>query len=179
MNCVRSETLARPWMVRTFLSPSPQPSPLGRGRILGSALTNLARWIYARDGMRGSLSPRERAGVRGNNASDYLRLRICRSLLVGALAFGGAPCPAGFAASASPEGWQALAPRDELRPQFSFNPKGGPSGKGALVISTGKLEGLDGHWAKTFPVKGGQYYRFHALRRVEQVASPSGSTGRA
>jgi predicted amidohydrolase len=31
---------------------------------------------------------------------------------------------------------------------------------------------LDGHWAKTFPVKGGQYYRFHALRRVEHVASP-------
>jgi predicted amidohydrolase len=80
-----------------------------------------------------------------------------------------------FLASASappPAGWQTLSPRNELRPEFSYNPKGGSSRTGAFVIRTGKLEGLDGHWAKTFPVKGGQCYWFHALRRVEHVSSP-------
>ena len=81
-------------------------------------------------------------------------------------------CVAGAAASAAPEGWQGVAPREELRPQFSYNPKGGPAREGCLVIRTGPLEGLDGHWAKTFPVKGGQCYRFHAVRRVERVPSP-------
>ena len=82
---------------------------------------------------------------------------------------------AGQAASSlppAPNGWQAFSPRDELRPEFTYNPKAGPSGKGAFIIRTGKLEGLDGHWAKTFPVKGGQYYQFHALRRVDHVSSP-------
>jgi len=80
-----------------------------------------------------------------------------------------------FLASASPpppDGWQTLSPRDELRPEFTYNPKGGPSRTGAFVIRTGKLEGLDGHWAKTFPVQGGQFYRFNALRRVDHVPSP-------
>ena len=82
---------------------------------------------------------------------------------------------AGQAASSlppAPNGWQAFSPRDELRPEFTYNPKAGPSGKGAFIIRTGKLEGLDGHWAKTFPVKGGQFYQFHALRRVEHLTSP-------
>jgi predicted amidohydrolase len=80
-----------------------------------------------------------------------------------------------FLASASPpppDGWQTFSARDELRPEFSYNSKGGPSRTGGFIIHTGKLEGLDGHWAKTFPVKGGQYYRFQALRRVEHVSWP-------
>ena len=72
----------------------------------------------------------------------------------------------------APEGWEALSPRDELRPQFSYHPKAGPSGENCFAIRTGQLDGLDGHWAKAFPVKGGQWYRFHALRRVEHVPSP-------
>jgi predicted amidohydrolase len=94
------------------------------------------------------------------------------NLLVFTLACGDLACRAEAAASDAPEGWQTLAPREEVRPQFSYNPQGGLSGKGALVIAAGKLEGLDGHWAKTFPVKGGHYYQFRALRRVENVASP-------
>ena len=64
---------------------------------------------------------------------------------------------AGQAASSlppAPNGWQAFSPRDELRPEFTYNPKAGPSGKGAFIIRTGKLEGLDGHWAKTFQLAG-------------------------
>jgi predicted amidohydrolase len=71
-----------------------------------------------------------------------------------------------------PEGWQTAAPRDEIRPQFSFNSKGGPEGKGSFVIESDSREGLDGYWTRTFPVKGGQHYRFSALRKLENVASP-------
>ena len=88
------------------------------------------------------------------------------------LALGGLACQAGAAATVAPDGWQAVAPRDEIRPQFSFNPKGGPPREGCLVIRTGPLEGFDGHWAKTFPVKGGQWYGFRALRRGERGPSP-------
>ena len=95
-----------------------------------------------------------------------------RILVFAALALAPLDSQAASAAPVAPEGWQALAPRDEIRPQFSYNPKGGPAREGSLVIRTGTLEGFDGHWAKTFPVKGGQYYRFHALRRVEHVSSP-------
>lgn len=75
-----------------------------------------------------------------------------------------------------PAGWQTAAPREELRPQFSFNPKGGLDGKGSFVIQADSREGLDGYWTKTFPVKGSQYYRFSAFRKSEQVASPRRST---
>jgi len=80
-------------------------------------------------------------------------------------------CHAG-SLSDSPEGWQGVAARDEIKPAFSFNPKGGPMQAGSLVIRTDKREGLDGHWEKTFPVKGGQWYRFRAVRRVENVPVP-------
>ena len=89
-----------------------------------------------------------------------------------ALTLSGLACQAGSAAAVALEGWQTLAPREELCPEFSYHPKGGPSGKGAFVIRTGKLEGFDGHWAKSFPVKGGQWYQFRALRHVDHVASP-------
>ena len=52
-------------------SPSPQPSPQGRGRIVGSAPTNLPRQDCTKDGVRVSLSSGERAGVRGNRFSEF------------------------------------------------------------------------------------------------------------
>ena len=110
--------------------------------------------------------------MRGNAASALLRLRVCRNVLAVTLTFGGFACQRGATTTIAPDGWQAVAPREEIRPQFSFNPKGGPSRKGCLVIRTGPLEGFDGHWAKTFPVKGGQCYQFRGLRRVEHVPSP-------
>ena len=75
-------------------------------------------------------------------------------------------------AAESTNGWSGLAARDEIKPAFNFEAKGGPSHQGALVIRADKREGLDGHWEKSFPVKGGQWYRFHALRRAENVPVP-------
>ena len=69
-------------------------------------------------------------------------------------------------------GWDALAARDEVRPKFSFDESGGPTRNGSLVIETGAQAGLDGHWAKTFDVEGGRWYRFHAQRREAGVDSP-------
>jgi predicted amidohydrolase len=72
----------------------------------------------------------------------------------------------------TPDGWKTAAPREEIRPQFSFNAKGGPNGTGSLVIQADAREALDGYWTRTFRVKGGQHYRFSALRKLENVASP-------
>ena len=60
-------------------------------------------------------------------------------------------------------------PADEIRPLFSFDPKGGPNGNGALVIAADDRDGLHGWWQKTFPVTGGKHYRFHAVRKVHDV----------
>ncbi|MHB8897997.1 MAG: carbon-nitrogen hydrolase family protein [Thermoguttaceae bacterium] len=79
------------------------------------------------------------------------------------------------AAAAEPaglEGWSSQSPRDEIRPQFSVDPQGGPAGRPALVIRTDRREGLDGHWLKSFPVTGGQGYRFQAFYRAANVQLP-------
>jgi predicted amidohydrolase len=73
---------------------------------------------------------------------------------------------------AHPDGWRTAAPREEIRPQFDYKPAGGRDGKGSLIIVADEREGLHGYWAKTFAVTGGKHYRFSALRRVENVASP-------
>lgn len=70
------------------------------------------------------------------------------------------------------DNWQQVAVRDEIKPAFSVNPNGGPQGKGALVIRSDAREGLAGHWQKSFPVKGGAYYRFSALRKIENAPEP-------
>jgi predicted amidohydrolase len=69
------------------------------------------------------------------------------------------------------EGWKSAFPREEIRPAFEFKQDGGPTGHGSLIIRADAREGLDGHWAKTFPVKGGHYYHFNALRRVTNVSA--------
>jgi predicted amidohydrolase len=74
------------------------------------------------------------------------------------------------------DGWSTAAPREEIRPAFDFKPDGGPLGHGSLAIRAEGREGIDGHWTKSLPIKGGQYYRFRALRRVEKVPSPRRST---
>jgi predicted amidohydrolase len=72
----------------------------------------------------------------------------------------------------APDGWKMAAPRTEIRPQFAYLPTGGRDGKGSLVIKADEREGLHGYWAKTFPVTGGKHYRFLALRKIENIASP-------
>jgi seryl-tRNA synthetase len=75
-------------------------------------------------------------------------------------------------AQTSPDGWEAGAPRDEIRPRFSYEERGGPGGTPALVIASDAREGLNGYWRKTFPVAGGGWHRFHALAKTENMAAP-------
>lgn len=69
-------------------------------------------------------------------------------------------------------GWLAVAPRDEIRPAFSFEPAGGPKQAGSWVIAHDRREGLSGWFQKTFAVAGGEYYAFHAVRQTRDVAVP-------
>lgn len=77
-----------------------------------------------------------------------------------------------LAGTVAPDGWTMIAPRGEIRPDFTFDPQGGPDHTGSFVIQADAREGLAGYWAKTFPVRGGQNYRFYALRKVTNVAVP-------
>ena len=52
--------------IRTRRSPSPLPSPSGRGSMIGSPFEDPSRSKSAQRGYWFSLSLRERAGVRGN-----------------------------------------------------------------------------------------------------------------
>jgi len=70
---------------------------------------------------------------------------------------------------AAPAGCESASPRDEIRPLFSFDSKGGPNGNGALVIAADDRDGLHGWWQKSFSVSGGKYYRFRAVRKVHEV----------
>ncbi len=85
---------------------------------------------------------------------------------------GAAANPAPPPAAGAPDGWATAAPRDEIRPDFAYDPAGGPDGQGALVIKADRREGLDGCWTKSFPVTGGKHYRFEARFRAEGVAVP-------
>ena len=67
------------------------------------------------------------------------------------------------------DGWKGVSAREELRPAFERMATAGPLGHGSLIIRADEREGLDGHWARTFSVKGGHYYHFRALRRVTNV----------
>lgn len=71
-----------------------------------------------------------------------------------------------------PDGWSTTSPRDEIKPVFSYNPKGGPGSQGSFAIESDQREGLLGRWTKTFPVKGGQHYRFSVLRKYAGADSP-------
>ncbi len=73
---------------------------------------------------------------------------------------------------AAPEGWTTVTAREEIAPQFSFNPTGGPDGHGSFVLRSDKREGLSGYWRKSFPVDGGHSYQFLSFRKTENVSSP-------
>lgn len=75
-------------------------------------------------------------------------------------------------AGRSPDGWTPAAPREEIRPAFACEPAGGVDGTSSLVIRADQREGLDGYWAKTFPVRGGTHYRFRALYQARRVELP-------
>ena len=74
--------------------------------------------------------------------------------------------------AASVDTWTTAAPREEIRPQFQHTETGGKSGHGVLAIRADEREGLHGWWQKTFSVTAGQYYRFSAWHRAENIAVP-------
>jgi len=69
-----------------------------------------------------------------------------------------------------PSGWSTRSPRDEIKPQFSSLDKGGPKGDGALVIQTSDSVADHGWYEKSFPITGGKFYRFEAVRKVDNVS---------
>jgi predicted amidohydrolase len=84
--------------------------------------------------------------------------------------------PAAPSPSNVPEGWQTKSPREEISPEFSFDPAGGPQRTGAWIIAADTREGLHGYWTHTFSVKGSQWYRFTAQRKLDGAASARRST---
>lgn len=62
-------------------------------------------------------------------------------------------------------GWTEIAPRDEIRPNFSHDAQ-------TLVITHDTREGLDGWYQQTFPVKGGDFMKFSATRKTTGVENP-------
>src|SRR4051794_36944958 len=76
---------------------------------------------------------------------------------------------AGPPAPAVPVGWASASPRNEIQPNFDFDPKGGPDGLGSLTIKADQREGLAGCWKKTWPVVGGKHYHFVAQYQAKNV----------
>lgn len=74
------------------------------------------------------------------------------------------------------DGWLATAPRDEIRPEFDTIAKDGPGNTVSLITKMDGREGLQGAWKKTYAIEGGKHYRFHALRKVENVPLARRST---
>ncbi len=71
-----------------------------------------------------------------------------------------------------PDGWEGRAPREEIRPAFSYDSHAGPRGTGALVIAMDEAVGQQGWLQRTFPIEGGRYYRFQVERKTERVDTP-------
>lgn len=70
-----------------------------------------------------------------------------------------------------PSGWTQEAPREEIRPKFSYAPSGGKDNQPRFILEADR-PGLAGWWQTTMPVTGGKAYRFEIYRRCENVASP-------
>src|SRR4051812_46772090 len=108
-------------------------------------------------------------------ASDST-VRLPRALLLSLAGLIGGPAVAADspkrASATAPDGWTTAAPRDEIRPEFAYDPKGGPDGQGCFLIQADGREGLDGWWQKGFAVSGGKHYHFAARYQARHVAVP-------
>jgi predicted amidohydrolase len=101
-------------------------------------------------------------------------LPVLLLLVVGSLLTWDAPGadPKRSVSAKAPDGWTTTAPRDEIRPEFSYAPTGGLGGAGAFVIKHDRREGLDGGWTKTVPITGGKHYRFVTHYKASGVPLP-------
>ena len=68
--------------------------------------------------------------------------------------------------------WRQVAPRDEIRPQFEYSPRGGPKGAGRLMLSAGDQPGLMGWWEARVPVSGGATVEFTVWRKSVGIEVP-------
>src|SRR5215813_9626595 len=95
------------------------------------------------------------------------------TVLTTAASFGDSPSSSEPSAAASaPDGWATFSPRDEIRPRFAFDSRGGRDSKGSFVIEADGRKGLHGCWTKTFPIAGGHVYQFQAFRKAINIPSP-------
>jgi len=69
-------------------------------------------------------------------------------------------------------GWNAQSPREEIEPDFVYDPRGGRDGSPGWVIECDQREGLHGYWSKAYSVTGGKHYRFQVFRKSEGVGAP-------
>jgi hypothetical protein len=96
---------------------------------------------------------------------------VCRMLLATTIAF--AFAANSMRAADVPDGWTSRASRDEIKPQFSYEPAGGRDGTGGFVIEADQREGLAGWWETVhLDIHGGKYYRFQVWRKTENIAVP-------
>lgn len=86
------------------------------------------------------------------------------------------PASSRAAGAEDSDGWTAVSPREEIRPQFERRPEGGPDGRGTLVIAADARQGLAGSWNRVFAVTGGRTYRFLSLRRTDGIEHPRRTT---
>ncbi len=74
-----------------------------------------------------------------------------------------------LASDRHPPGWTTESPRDEIRPSFSWDARGGVEGHGALSIAADDRDGLMGHWQQTLPVRGDEHFRFSVYRQTDKI----------
>lgn len=89
----------------------------------------------------------------------------CR-LMVAISLLGIAVCLSTASRAEDASDWQPASPRDEIRPQFSR------SADDNLMISHDHREGLDGWYQKSYPIQGGEFYRFQVRRKTSGVSNP-------
>jgi hypothetical protein len=80
--------------------------------------------------------------------------------------------PAGALGSPATDGWTTASPRDEIKPRFSYLPQGGPDRRGSFVIESDDSYGRIGKWTRNFAVRGGEHYRFSAVRKITGARTP-------
>lgn len=97
---------------------------------------------------------------------------VAAALLTGLHSSAVAPVGAVPALEPLPAEWEAIAPREEIKPTFGFDPKGGPKGLGSLVITAANSTTQHGWLKRSFPVTGGTFYRFAVLRHTTHVGTP-------
>ena len=71
-----------------------------------------------------------------------------------------------------PESGVGRAPDAEIMPTFVYDPQGGLQENGSLRIRTNGGIEQHGWFQRSYPVTGGKWYRFQAVRKTDQVTVP-------